>query len=1246
MSLGYAERLSFREDLGGQLGAPELSDGAARVLDGVERLADMVRAARRVVAFTGAGISTACGIPDFRGPGGVWTLQRAGKPLPRLQTSFGYAKPSLTHMALVGLMRTGKLTYVCSQNVDGLHLRSGVPRPQLAELHGNCFAERCKRCGAEYVRDFEMDTVGFKPSGRSCTQPGCSRGKLHDHILDWEDALPDDELDETERQADAADLSICLGTSLQIVPAANLPLRTLKTGGGLAIINLQARLFAYFFNSFVIHAKVDPVLALVLKRLGLAVPEYVRTDSVVAAHQVLRDRAAAEGGDGEVAPAAGGEAGAEQGQEAAGRPEQQQQQQQQLDGHANGSDQADGGGGGGDSGGGWGFELTLASAHGAGCPLPMVSSMEVAFEGTPGLRPARAAAPAGEPSVASALRARRWVGGGAARVVARVRLALVAAADEDKRDVEFAYEITPAAPAGPQVFSFITQRHDYSQQQQRLCDELEAAAAAARAAAAAGGGGGGAGAGAAKKARGRPRKPPGGGGAAAARYDEREVDLGDGSESEGGGGGGTAGAKGDAAAQQDLRAQLEALRQRVAELEAGAPPPAATPLLPARDNLQRTLAARPDTWAHHAAFLAAVSADAPVTAAAGLPAPQAPGRGAPQLLALGDAAGRLYLFSPAGRLLHEHATAGPPAAVTALAACAAGGGNRSVLAVGRADGAVELLAVVHDRSHARGGGGGHEGAVHAVQPLLLSTAADRWEERGAAAAAAAEGGAAAEGAEAVLHVQCVKASGARVAVAADAGGWISTVADGGPPPAHRTLGGRPLAVRSSHLLAVALTSTQAAVMWLRPGRAVARRPCGGLDGPGGELIVAVFDPHRSYRAYGYTAGGDLVALAVPSEKKAVPCRVTQRIPLGLAPGPVALAATRDRLLLSHAAGAAAFSTAGPLQRALAPVVSQVWGELWRQAGLSRFAPPPAAAAASEGPGGADAAALGGGGAFAAPLLAAAGQLAVVGLGDAGVAIFDAGGGAAAGGALAAAGGGGGGGGLGGGGEWVLKIVQPLVIVMMVVVGIWQFRRAAGMGGGAAAGQRRSAAAQRRAMELLGAAGPDLMGPYMDGGGGGGGGGGGLGGGSLDDLLEGLGGGAAAGGRFGGGGYAGFSGALRRRAQAQHLSSGGARPGALRRRGGGAAAAAPRGGGGGGGDDEEGDERVAAAARYQRRLDERLGRHEEDGPAAVAERDGGGGGGGGEGAGEGEGEGGMGGGGGTRRRSVGWADPLAEERSDE
>eukprot|EP00887_Chlorella_sp_A99_P002716 scaffold6.g2716.t1 len=267
MSLGYAEKLSFREDLGGQLGAAEHYDSPEEVERKVEQLAELVRQAKRIVAFTGAGISTACGIPDFRGPNGIWTLQRAGRPLPRPKVGFAHARPSLTHQALLALMEGGKLTYLVSQNVDGLHLRSGVPRARIAELHGNCFAERCARCETEYIRDFEIETVGFKRTGRRCSQPGCG-GALVDHILDWEDELPPDELELSEKHAAEADLAICLGTSLQITPVCNLPLRATRTykslgkdqPGKLVIVNLQKTQHdnkAAKSGGLVIHARCD-----------------------------------------------------------------------------------------------------------------------------------------------------------------------------------------------------------------------------------------------------------------------------------------------------------------------------------------------------------------------------------------------------------------------------------------------------------------------------------------------------------------------------------------------------------------------------------------------------------------------------------------------------------------------------------------------------------------------------------------------------------------------------------------------------------------------------------------------------------------------------------------------------------------------------------------------------------------------------------------------------------------------------
>ncbi|XP_030920602.1 NAD-dependent protein deacetylase sirtuin-6 [Geospiza fortis] len=164
---------------------------------------------------------------------------------PKFDTTFENARPSKTHMALLGLQRVGILKFLVSQNVDGLHVRSGFPRDKLAELHGNMFVEECVKCGKQYVRDAVVGSMGLKPTGRLCSVTKARglracRGKLRDTILDWEDSLPDRDLTLADEACRKADLSVTLGTSLQIKPSGNLPLITKKRGGKLVIVNLQA----------------------------------------------------------------------------------------------------------------------------------------------------------------------------------------------------------------------------------------------------------------------------------------------------------------------------------------------------------------------------------------------------------------------------------------------------------------------------------------------------------------------------------------------------------------------------------------------------------------------------------------------------------------------------------------------------------------------------------------------------------------------------------------------------------------------------------------------------------------------------------------------------------------------------------------------------------------------------------------------------------------------------------------------
>ncbi|GAV68817.1 SIR2 domain-containing protein [Cephalotus follicularis] len=275
MSLGYAEKLSYIEDVG-NVGMTEFFDPPHVLQEKIEKLAMMIKQSKHLVVFTGAGISTSCGIPDFRGPKGIWTLQREGKSLPEASLPFHRAMPSITHMALVGLEKAGILKFLVSQNVDGLHFRSGIPREKLAELHGNSFMECCSSCGSEYMRDFEVETIGLKETTRRCSDTQCG-GKLKDTVLDWEDALPSKEMNPAEKHCRMADVVLCLGTSLQITPACNLPLKCLRGGGKIVIVNLQ-KTPKDKNASLVIHGLVDKVIAGVMDLLNMRIPTYVRID--------------------------------------------------------------------------------------------------------------------------------------------------------------------------------------------------------------------------------------------------------------------------------------------------------------------------------------------------------------------------------------------------------------------------------------------------------------------------------------------------------------------------------------------------------------------------------------------------------------------------------------------------------------------------------------------------------------------------------------------------------------------------------------------------------------------------------------------------------------------------------------------------------------------------------------------------------------------------------------------------------
>jgi NAD-dependent SIR2 family protein deacetylase len=252
----------------------------------VQQLAEWVRESRHFFVFTGAGISTSAGIPDFRsglntvletGPG-AWELRAKGQQRDSRKhktTTTLKAIPTQTHMALVQLQKEGLLKCVVSQNCDGLHRRSGLPKNALFELHGNSNVEKCTKCGHEYLRDFGVRTsqrVHSHLTGRQCDDPKC-RGKLKDTIINFGENLPEDTLETSFDHGSKADLCMALGSSLTVTPAADIPETVGERGQRLVVVNLQRTPLDHLC-ALRIYAKTDQVSRMLMEKLGLEIPEF------------------------------------------------------------------------------------------------------------------------------------------------------------------------------------------------------------------------------------------------------------------------------------------------------------------------------------------------------------------------------------------------------------------------------------------------------------------------------------------------------------------------------------------------------------------------------------------------------------------------------------------------------------------------------------------------------------------------------------------------------------------------------------------------------------------------------------------------------------------------------------------------------------------------------------------------------------------------------------------------------------
>src|SRR5438445_2950620 len=216
------------------------------------RLVEHLRASRRILIFSGAGVSTASGIPDFRGPGGVWTRRHPvyyddflASEAARVEywdyqletwEIYQRAQPNALHRAVVALERAGKIVAVVTQNVDGLHRRAGTSPALLVELHGTDLIVECQSCHA--TSEPAPHFVRFRETRRP---PRCEcGGVLKSATISFGQSLRAADLDRAAEAAAAADLVVALGSTLSVYPAATIPLLAAQRGTPYVIVNRGA----------------------------------------------------------------------------------------------------------------------------------------------------------------------------------------------------------------------------------------------------------------------------------------------------------------------------------------------------------------------------------------------------------------------------------------------------------------------------------------------------------------------------------------------------------------------------------------------------------------------------------------------------------------------------------------------------------------------------------------------------------------------------------------------------------------------------------------------------------------------------------------------------------------------------------------------------------------------------------------------------------------------------------------------
>jgi NAD-dependent deacetylase len=248
----------------------------------IESAAGLMAGARKILVFTGAGMSTESGIPDFRSPGGIWSkydpsdflyqkiISDEGAREKYWKMSAEYyeimknAFPNPAHLAIKHLEDAGKLLALVTQNIDNLHQKAGNSPDKIIEIHGTAFSVSCLGCGKRYERDLIEDRLRAGIKAPYCDD--CS-GILKPDTISFGQAMPQDKVETSLRFARECDLCIVLGSSLVVYPAASIPSYAAEQGAKLMIINRDETPLDRVAH-LVIHESAGRVLPKILERLA------------------------------------------------------------------------------------------------------------------------------------------------------------------------------------------------------------------------------------------------------------------------------------------------------------------------------------------------------------------------------------------------------------------------------------------------------------------------------------------------------------------------------------------------------------------------------------------------------------------------------------------------------------------------------------------------------------------------------------------------------------------------------------------------------------------------------------------------------------------------------------------------------------------------------------------------------------------------------------------------------------------